>query len=78
MTKRKGLYKELEGVLEFYLYDDEDQAQNALEMRADRRDSLMSDFDDVIPQAPPGAKGLDQPDPADTQGELPYTEADAS
>ena len=76
MTKRKGLYAELESVLDFYLYDDEEEAQKAMEERAARRGESMAEVDDLIPQPPGEQERAVDAEPIPQQ-QLPYEETEA-
>ena len=51
MTKRKGLYAELESVLNFYAYDDEEDAMREMEHRAERKEEAFAEAGDLIPSA---------------------------
>lgn len=70
MTKRKGLYGELESVLKFYLYDGAEDAQSTMDERIKRRDEAMTRVDELIPHVPD-----EEPEKAAGQPELPYEEA---
>ena len=49
MTKRKGLYAELESVLAFYQFDDEADAQRAIERRSKKKSEQLAQLEVEAP-----------------------------
>lgn len=53
MTKRKGLYKELDDVVGFYLFQDEAHAQRTVEDHAERKRARFESVGELIPAPTP-------------------------
>jgi DNA sulfur modification protein DndC len=72
MTKRKGLYVELESVLDFYQFDDEADAQRAIEARALDKAKKKDDHGLLTPLEPRVDKSLrsKKSDPTQSDGQL--------